>query len=305
MQAGAVSALGVGVDEAWDRATIDDLRAYRATWVARYVSEDTSGKNLTRAEADAYRAAGIAIVTNYEYAPGGFRGGYSEGQRVARLADQIHRACGGPADRPIYCSVDVDVDMTSPTERTVLGSHFRGIANVIDLGRTGAYGECDVIRYLFDHGLIQWGWQTYAWSHGQWDPRAQIRQVANGIHIGGHAVDRDENQAPDFGQWGVDMTSLDDTFSSAVDPKVTRSLVTDIREAASILLDGKTIGGDKPAGLYAIVRGVVAEELAKRPPVSVDAAGVAGAMLADPRFVGVVRAAMEGLSLKVSPSASP
>jgi len=32
------------------------------------------------------------------------------------------------------------------------------------------------MQRLFDDGKIAYGWQTYAWSYGNWDGRAQLRQ---------------------------------------------------------------------------------------------------------------------------------
>src|SRR5262249_13003036 len=46
-----------------------------------------------------------------------------------------------------------------------------------------------------------WGWQTYAWSYGAWESRAQLRQIQNGIGPGG-GEDKDQAMAKDFGQWG-------------------------------------------------------------------------------------------------------
>jgi hypothetical protein len=291
-----MSSLGVGVDEAWDRASAADLVAYGASFCCRYVGEDQSGKNLTAAEAAALSMAGIWIVTNYEYNPGAALKGFAEGQRVARLADAQHRACGGPDDRPIYFSVDFDASGTF----AAIGAYFEGIASVIGIGRTGVYGEYDVVRYLWETRRVRWIWQTYAWSHGLWYPQAHIRQVANGVHVAGHDVDRDESQMIDFGQWRAGMTTLDEGFPSA-GGKVTRTLVTDIREAASILLDGVTIGGDAPAGLYGVVRRVVREELAARPQTAVDATTLAGAMVRDPAFADALTAALSRLGFRVVP----
>ena len=47
------------------------------------------------------------------------------------------------------------------------------------------------------------GWQTYAWSYGQWDARAQLRQVLNSVSVGGSVgcCDKDVAVAADYGQW--------------------------------------------------------------------------------------------------------
>jgi hypothetical protein len=56
------------------------------------------------------------------------------------------------------------------------------------------------VKRLFDNGKIKWAWQTYAWSYGQWDGRAQLRQIQNGI--AGGQMDKDQSMVADFGQWG-------------------------------------------------------------------------------------------------------
>jgi hypothetical protein len=89
-----------------------------------------------------------------------------------------------------------------------IADYYLGVASVIGLGRTGAYGGYNTIKYLFDAGVIRWGWQTYAWSAGQWDSRAQLRQVQNGVLIGGVDSDLDESMTGDFGQWGAGGTTM-------------------------------------------------------------------------------------------------
>lgn len=290
-----MSALGVGVDEAWDRATVPQLQAYGATFVARYVSEDTTGKNLTLAEANAYRAGGIAIVTLYEYWPADFRQGYAEGQRVAQLADRLHRACGGDATAPIYFAVDVQVDVNDPAQWGALVAYCQGLASVLGLARVGVYAEYDVIRRLFDLALITYGFQTYAWSSGQWDPRAQLRQVANGVILAGHDVDRDESWSGDFGQWGVE-TMLDGYASVKYPDGIPRSEGAALAEALWVLLRGRTFNND-PTPLDTVSAGVA--QLLGRAPVAVDPAQLASALIADPAFVPALREAFTGLTINI------
>jgi hypothetical protein len=235
--------VGVGLDEAWDRATPQQLLAYGARFVCRYLGEDVTGKNLTYAEARVLSSFGIGIVSNYEYNPGAAKRGFAEGQRVARLADAQHRACGGPGDRPIYFSVDFDA---SSADLPAIGQYFAGIASVIGVQRTGAYGEFQVIKFLFDVGAINWGWQTYAWSNGAWDPRAQLRQVLNGIHVAGHDMDRDEAQVADVGAWVVEGSSVDINMGQIVgkgNDGRDRSLRDVLMDLWYIQMAGKTSGG--------------------------------------------------------------
>lgn len=173
------------------------------SFVCRYLSFEnalTRRKLLTRAEAQANSQAGIATVSNYEWYANRALEGYGSGVQDADIAAKQHATCGGPADRPIYFSVDIDV----AGERTA--GYFHGVASQIGLARTGAYGSFRVLHYLFNAGLITWGWQTYAWSYGAWEPRAQLQQYHNGVNLAGHDVDYNRSTAADFGQWGVGAT---------------------------------------------------------------------------------------------------
>lgn len=165
------------------------------------------GKCLTPGEAKTLSQGGIALVSNYEWyntraINDGLGHGWTSQQAFdagiwdAQTAQKIHVACGGPADRPIYFSVDFNTGVTS-----LIIDYFKGIASVIGLARTGAYGGYACIKGLLDAGAITWAWQTYAWSGGQWDERAHIRQYQNGVTFGGRSVDYDESMQADFGQW--------------------------------------------------------------------------------------------------------
>jgi Domain of unknown function (DUF1906) len=189
-----------GLDFSWGRPPVDAILAGGYSFVCRYLSWSQSGKNLTKGEADGYLAAGIDIVSNWEYDAHEALGGYVAGVENALEADRQHLACGGPPGAPIFFSVDWDCQ---PWDYPAVVEYFRGIASVLGIDRTGAYGGVQVISNLFDECLISYGWQTYAWSYGAWDPRAGLRQVLNGQEIEGHAVDFNEAWADDYGGWGT------------------------------------------------------------------------------------------------------
>lgn len=181
--------------------SIAAMKAASVAFVCRYLSEVndlTKVKLLSAAEAKADSAAGIAIVSNYEWTGTTALGGFNAGVFDAKIAAQQHTACGGPANRPIYFSIDWDAQ---PGQMSVIIDYFHGVASIISLDRTGAYGSYEVIKALLNAGAIKWGWQTYAWSGGQWLSGIHIRQYQNGITLDGHSVDYDESMQADFGQW--------------------------------------------------------------------------------------------------------
>jgi hypothetical protein len=202
-----------GIDYAWAHPSPAALAAAGKLFACRYLSHDPA-KNLTAAEAQQLHAAGIATVSNWEASAGAARNGYAQGVADAKAAAEQHEAAGGPADRPIYFSVDFDVpDFATGSDEPAaklgpVAGYFRGVASVIGVARTGAYGGFWAISRLFDAGLIRWGWQTFAWSGGRWDARAQIQQYSNGVTVGGADSDLDRATVADYGQWGVGMTDI-------------------------------------------------------------------------------------------------
>lgn len=198
--------MAFGLDYSAGMPSVADMKAADVTFVCRYIGYTDPSlsqiKILTLAEAATLSHAGISIVSNWEWYANRAIEGFDSGVWDAQQAQQRHTACGGPLNRPIYFSVDADVDGAQTVE------YFKGVASVIGLARTGAYGSFRVLQYLFNNGLIAWGWQTYAWSGGQWEPRAHIQQYNNGVIMSGLQVDYDRSMQADFGQWFVGGTMI-------------------------------------------------------------------------------------------------
>ena len=190
----------VGVDYSWARPDPGALHSEGYTFAARYLSHDTSGKTIDAGEANALWGAGVDVVVVWEDGAYNVLGGWGQGVADAQAADAIASAAGMPAGRPIYFAVDFDAQAS---QQGTVDAYFQGVASVIGLGRTGAYGGYGLVARSFDDGVISWGWQTYAWSYGNWDGRAQLRQTLNGITAAGDGgcCDRDEAQTNDYGQW--------------------------------------------------------------------------------------------------------
>jgi len=189
----------IGIDYSWARPDPGGLHAEGYTFAARYLSHDTSGKTIDAGEANALWGAGVDVVLVWEDGEYNVLGGYGQGVADAQAADAIANGAG-ISGRPIYFAVDFDAQAY---QQGTVDAYFQGVASVIGLGRTGAYGGYGLIARSFDDGVIAWGWQTYAWSYGNWDGRAQLRQVLNGITAAGYGncCDRDEAQSDDYGQW--------------------------------------------------------------------------------------------------------
>ncbi|WP_433336097.1 DUF1906 domain-containing protein [Spirillospora sp. CA-294931] len=187
-----------GVDYSWGRPGAEALKKAGVQFVCRYLSDDTTGKNLTRAEAEELSAAGLWLIVVWESAADraltGRAGGVSDAHEAALQA----QALGMPADRPIYFAVDFDA--TSAQQPTI-NSYLDGAASVIGRRRVGLYAGYGPTKRTLDDGKAIWSWQTYAWSSGQWDPRAHIQQYSNEQRIADAPVDHNRATTPDYGQW--------------------------------------------------------------------------------------------------------
>lgn len=179
--------------------SVSELKALGAKFVCRYLSPPANTwKNLTAAEANGLIAAGIDIVSNWEYATTDWEGGSARGKDYGQQAAAMHLACGGPANAPIYFSVDEDAN---PSD-VVNSGYFQAINSVIGKQRTGAYGGTGVLNALADAGLISWKWRTMSTD---FQGGAGTTTEFNIEQVGYYNDDYDKDIAytDDYGQWSA------------------------------------------------------------------------------------------------------
>ncbi len=222
----AAAAAPTLIDFAMRQIPAQDIRAAGHSGVVNYVSLSRPGssfgaKPITRPYAESLTAAGLVIVSNYQYgkpggsAPSDFTRGFSGGVSDARTAWQLHSAAGGGQSAPIFFTVDDDINRE--TWNSVALQWFRGINSVLGVQRTGVYGGINVCQWAAADGVIgtsrtpgkRWAWQTRSWSHGQVDPAAVLYQrivstaSTPGPVVGGEEVDVNDALAQDCGQWNL------------------------------------------------------------------------------------------------------
>ncbi|WP_433145023.1 glycoside hydrolase domain-containing protein [Actinomadura nitritigenes] len=196
-----------GVDYAWGRPGASALKRAGAKFACRYLSHDTTGKNLTRAEAGELSAAGLWLVVVWETTANRALDGKAAGRADAQAAAAQAKACGMPDDRPVYFAVDWDA---SSSQQGAINAYLDGAASVLGRGRVGLYGGYGPVNRAFDAGKIAFGWQTYAWSGGRWDKRAQLQQYSNDHTINGVGLDYDRAVKSDYGQWRVGVSPTEE-----------------------------------------------------------------------------------------------
>jgi len=214
------------IDYAMRQIPAQDIRAAGYSGVINYVSTSRPGSNfgakpITLPYAQSLTAAGLVIVSNYQYgkpggtAPSDFTRGFAGGVSDARTAWHLHTAAGGARNAPIFFSVDDDIDRN--TWNNVALQWFRGINSVLGVQRTGIYGGINPCQWAAADGVIGrsrspghvWAWQTRSWSRGQIYPAAVLYQriidtASNpGPVVGGIRVDVNDVLAQDCGQWNL------------------------------------------------------------------------------------------------------
>jgi len=214
------------IDYAMRQIPATDIRAAGYAGVVNYVSLSRPGSNfgakpITRPYAEALTAAGLVIVSNYQYgkpggtAPSDYTRGYPGGIADAQTAWQLHTAAGGGQSAPIFFTIDEDI--SRDTWNAVALPWFRGINSVIGVQRTGVYGGIDVCQWAAADGVVgasstpgrRWLWQTKAWSGNKVHPNAVLYQrivstASNpGPLVGGSEVDVNDVLAADCGQWNL------------------------------------------------------------------------------------------------------
>lgn len=285
-KAGRMTEIINGVDYAWSHPGGAALRAAGMHFAGRYLSSDVK-KNLSRTEADDLAANGLWSVVVWETTANRAGAGMAAGQADARTAMVQAKACGIPDGRPIYFAVDYDAPPSA------VAPYFQGVASVLTPARTGVYGGYRVVKALLDSKAVQWAWQTVAWSGGQWDSRAVIRQHAETVKINGVSCDKDFAYAADYGQWMPGKIPTPTEENMALSPADATEIAKavwghktdDPRTAGTQYTDAGTVlwwaGADAHAARTTIAaQAVTIEALAGKLGAGVDTAAVIAAVQA-------------------------
>lgn len=180
----------------------------------RYVSDRRAdwmqGKPLTRPEADDFKRHGLQIVSNYQFAKGGFETsdwirGFAGGEQDAPRGQEIHEAAGGHPKGVIYVSIDA-APMQADWDDKVK-PYLQAWQEFLGRERLGVYcnpwvidrcREAGIATYFWEHG---WGGDKDAPAH----PAAHIKQFEiDRRKVNGIGVDRNRILKPLFGQWGTE-----------------------------------------------------------------------------------------------------
>ncbi|MFC9893852.1 DUF1906 domain-containing protein [Nocardia sp. NPDC127579] len=202
--------IGTLLDYAGGVPSVDAILAAGHLGAIRYVSDRRPGaewmvgKPLLAGEADALRAAGLQIVSCYQFGKGptaDWRGGFEAGREHAERGLQLHLEAGGPDNRPIYTSID---DNPSAEDfDAMIRPYLEGWESVVGHENTGVYANAPTIDWALDASL-----GSYFWQHNWGTPAGYVHPAAH-LHqfeidkrvVDGIGVDLNHILAESYGQW--------------------------------------------------------------------------------------------------------
>ncbi|MFF0817913.1 DUF4185 domain-containing protein [Rhodococcus sp. NPDC003318] len=184
--------------------TAEQIEAAGFVGAVRYVSDPRAGwmvgKPLRRQEADALRARGMILVSNFQYGKSDWLGGAEQGRRDAERGIAIHREAGGPETAAIYVSVDA-----SPSEEqwnSLVRPYLMAWQDRLGKDRMGIYCNHPTIDWALRDGVGSYFWMHNWGSGGRVHPAAHLHQFEiDKQHVGGVGIDRNRILKERFGQW--------------------------------------------------------------------------------------------------------
>jgi hypothetical protein len=196
----ASASLGTLLDYAAGVIPASQIRAAGAVGSIRYVSDRRPGGNwmlgkpIQVAEARDLHSYGKASTSDW-------LGGANAGLQHAKRGMDLHTAAGGPANVPIYASIDDDPSYEQ--YKSQVAPYLRSWESVVGHERTGVYANSKTIDWALHDGL-----GSYFWQHNWGSPKGYAHPAAN-LHqveidkrsVGGVGVDINEILKPQFGQW--------------------------------------------------------------------------------------------------------
>ena len=180
------------------------LKANGLAFVCRYVLNALTGtldKELRATELPEKKAAGVRIVSNWEWAaaPANFR---STGKDHATRCKARLASLGAPDWAPVYYSID------TPAVAGSYNAYAQGWRDVYPAEQLGVYGDGALFRQLKADGYVTLAWQSMSKSFpgnhhpdGTWNhDGADIIQTGGGS-VAGHSVDFNTAVIDNYGGW--------------------------------------------------------------------------------------------------------
>src|SRR5579871_885930 len=188
-------------DYSWARPSPAALVAAGYKGVIRYVSHDTTGKNIDPEELHALQAAGMSVTLAWEAGnQQAFSSGAAGGQADAISANQMSDALGYPSDCVIYFVLEDPNQL--PTSAWPEIDAYAAAAKRSSKRPIGGYGSQAYVEHALDMGIITKGWQVGGWSKSV-SPKCHLLQRSGNPVLTTMGGQLDDNLVinEDFGGW--------------------------------------------------------------------------------------------------------
>lgn len=198
----------------------------------RYVSNKRpgaawmTGKPVTLQETAANAAAGLPTASVYQFGraeTADWKQGAAGAAIHAPQAIALHKAAGGPTNRPIY--IAIDDNPTREHYNQFIRPYLQAFSKALSVAgyQTGVYGNYNTIEWASRDGIGTFYWMHDWGSNGKIHPKTTIHQLPQSRQqtIENVIVDVNEVYASDWGQWtpGSKQPGIQD-LSSTLDKAI-------------------------------------------------------------------------------------
>lgn len=227
----------------------------------RYVSNKRpgaawmTGKPVTLQEAAANAAAGLPTASVYQFGraeTADWKQGAAGAAIHAPQAISLHKAAGGPTNRPIYIAIDDNPTREHYTQ--LIRPYLQAFSKALSVAgyQTGVYGNYNTIEWASRDGIGRFYWMHDWGSNGKIHPKTTIHQLPQSRQqtIENVIVDVNEIYASDWGQWtpGSKQPGIQD-LSSTLDKAIPNMPELPQLNADGVSFKGSSLSNEQIRGL--------------------------------------------------------
>lgn len=227
----------------------------------RYVSNKRpgaawmTGKPVTLQEAAANAAAGLPTASVYQFGraeTADWKQGAAGAAIHAPQAISLHKAAGGPTNRPIYIAIDDNPTREHYTQ--FIRPYLQAFSKALSVAgyKTGVYGNYNTIEWASRDGIGTFYWMHDWGSNGKIHPKTTIHQLPQSRQqtIEDVIVDVNEVYASDWGQWtpGSKQPGIQD-LSSTLDKAIPNMPELPQLNADGVSFKGSSLSNEQIRGL--------------------------------------------------------
>ncbi|WP_284783521.1 DUF1906 domain-containing protein [Corynebacterium rhinophilum] len=227
----------------------------------RYVSKKRpgaawmTGKPVTLQETAANAAAGLPTASVYQFGraeTADWKQGAAGAAIHAPQAIALHKAAGGPTNRPIYIAIDDNPTREHYTQ--FIRPYLQAFSKALSVAgyQTGVYGNYNTIEWASQDGIGTFYWMHDWGSNGKIHPKTTIHQLPQSRQqtIENVIVDVNEVYASDWGQWtpGSKQPGIQD-LSSTLDKAIPNMPDLPQVTADGVSFKGSSLSNEQIRGL--------------------------------------------------------